>query len=70
MSSGAWNVTPCGFGIGVGSGLRNGAPPSSISQRSSMALSSWTVLWQCSMNIPPQSRNCIVMVMLPPGRSL
>ena len=56
---GAMNVTPCGVGIGVGSGRRNGAPLSSISQRSSMALSSCTVLWQCSMNIPPQSRNCM-----------
>src|SRR5207249_9438900 len=45
---GGSNVTPCGVGIGVGSGLRNGAPPLSISHRSSMALSSCKVLWQCS----------------------
>src|ERR1051326_2858108 len=68
MSSGATNVTPVGAGIGVGSGRRNGAPPLSISHRTSMALSSCTVLWQCSMNIPPQSRNCNVIVTLPAGR--
>ena len=33
-----------------------------------IALSSCTVLWQCSMNMPPQSRNCMVRVTLPPGR--
>ena len=26
MSSGAINVTPCGFGIGVGNGFKNGDP--------------------------------------------
>jgi len=26
-SDGAWNLTPCGVGIGVGSGLRYGSPP-------------------------------------------
>ena len=57
-----WNLTPCGVGIGVGSGRRNGSPPSLISQRISIALSSCVVLWQCSMNMPPQSRNCIVIV--------
>src|SRR5260221_432280 len=65
---GAWNRTPCGVGIGVGRGLRNGDPPLSISQRSSMALSSCKVLWQCSMNIPPKSRNCMVRVTLPSRR--
>src|ERR1051325_4874729 len=69
MSVGARNCTPCGNGIGVGSGRTNGAPLSSISQRSSIALSSCTVLWQCSMNMPPQSRNCSVRVTDPPGRS-
>src|SRR2546427_5178107 len=62
MSSGGTKVTPCGVEMGVGSGRRKGAPPLSISHRISMALSSWTVLWQCSMNIPPQSRNCMVIV--------
>src|SRR5512140_636032 len=68
-SSAGTKVTPCGVGIGVGSGRTNGAPESSSSQRRSMALSSCTVLWQCSMNIPPQSRNCMVILTLPPGRS-
>src|SRR5713101_614620 len=56
ISSGAWNVTPVGLEIGVGNGLRNGVEPVSRSHRNSMALSSCMVLWQCSMNIPPQSR--------------
>src|SRR5205809_3002158 len=30
---GGSKVTPCGFGMGVGSGRRNGAPLSSISHR-------------------------------------
>jgi len=42
------------------------SPESLISQRTNMALSSWTVLWQCSMYMPPQSRNCMVKVTLPP----
>ena len=37
---GSSNVTPCGVGIGVGSGLRYGSPPPFISHRSSIALSS------------------------------
>src|SRR5579864_274893 len=65
ISSGAWKVTPVGLEIGVGSGLRNGVEPVSRSHRSNMALSSCMVLWQCSMNIPPQSRNCILMTTFP-----
>src|SRR5215472_3133026 len=67
ISSGGWNVTPVGFEIGVGSGLRNG-PPAPMSHRNNMALSSCMVLWQCSMNMPPQSRNCIRMTTVPLGR--
>src|SRR5579859_4701691 len=51
ISSGVSKVTPVGFEIGVGSGLRNGFPLSR-SHRNSMALSSCMVLWQCSMNMP------------------
>src|ERR1051325_364441 len=58
ISSGFWKVTPVGFEIGVGKGLKNGVEPVSKSHRNSMALSSCMVLWQCSMNMPPQSRNC------------
>src|SRR5579864_4120900 len=68
ISSGFWKVTPVGFEMGVGSGLRNGLPLSR-SHRNSMALSSCMVLWQCSMNIPPQSRNCILITTVPLGRS-
>src|SRR6185437_5848596 len=57
MSSGDSKVTPVGETIGVGSGRMNGVPGSSISHRRSIALSSCIVLWQCSMNIPLQSRN-------------
>jgi len=47
--SGLMNVTPHGVGIGVGSGFSSAVPSGLMSQRSSIALSSCTVLWQCSM---------------------
>ena len=62
-------MTPLGVGSGVGSGFRNASPLPSSSQRSSIELSSCVVLWQCSMNMPPQSRNCSEIVTLPSGRS-
>src|ERR1700719_1308291 len=67
ISSGVSKVTPVGFEMGVGSGLRKGFPLSR-SHRNSMALSSCMVLWQCSMNMPPQSRNCILRVTEPLSR--
>src|SRR5438309_2963718 len=67
ISSGVSKVTPVGFEMGVGSGLRNGVPLSR-SHRNSIALSSCMVLWQCSMNMPPQSRNCILRVTEPLSR--
>src|SRR4051794_34709866 len=51
-------VPYCPWGDGFGASMGT-SPPPLMSQRSSMALSSCCVLWQCSMYMPANSRNCI-----------